>query len=71
MVKDSRGLVEERNIAASGVQIGAPKRSRSGYMRLIAAKPRPGARIRLAVRRGFILSDGKPITIRQVLSSYT
>jgi hypothetical protein len=33
---------------------------------VIASKSRTG-RIRIAVRRGFILSDGQPITIRQVL----
>jgi hypothetical protein len=38
------------------------------YMLAIAAKSRPGARIRLAVRRCFILSDGRPILVRDVLS---
>ena len=42
-------------------------RASRAYLSLIAAKSRPGARIRLAVKRGFIVSDGHPITIRQVL----
>src|SRR5262245_20888662 len=37
------------------------------YLRLIASRKRPNARIRTAVRRAFILSNGKPITARQVL----
>jgi hypothetical protein len=37
-------------------------------MRAIAAKPRPGARIRTAVRREFILSGGEPILVRDVLA---
>jgi len=37
------------------------------YLRLIASKKRPFARIRLATHRCFILSDGQPIVIRQVL----
>jgi len=43
-------------------QRGKPKE----YLRVIASKKRPGARIRLAVRRCFI-THGQPITIRQVL----
>ena len=46
--------------------IGAPTRSRIGYMRAIASKSRIG-RIRRAVRRAFILSGGKPILARDVL----
>ena len=44
-------------------QRGSPRE----YLRLIAAKKRPGARIRLAVSRCFIAGDGQPITVRQVL----
>jgi len=40
---------------------------RSERMRVIASAPRPHARIRRAVRRAFIVSDGQPITIRHVL----
>src|SRR5262245_26386053 len=43
-------------------QRGKPKE----YLRVIASKKRPGARIRLAVRRCFIIG-GHLITIRQVL----
>jgi hypothetical protein len=51
----------------SGNPAGWPKGSRDrAWLRLIASKSRIG-RIRLAVRRGFIVSDGQPITIRQVL----
>jgi hypothetical protein len=39
---------------------------RIDYMRAIASKSRIG-RIRRAVRRGFILSDGAPIFVRDVL----
>jgi len=45
---------------------GAQRRGKA-YLRAIASKSRPRARIRLAVGRGFILSDGQPITVRQVL----
>jgi hypothetical protein len=38
----------------------------SDGVRIIASKPRIG-RIKLAVRREFIISNGRPITIRQVL----
>ena len=41
-------------------------RPRRGRGFVIASKSRKG-RIRLAVTRGFILSDGQPITSRQVL----
>jgi hypothetical protein len=44
----------------------ARKRCRTGHMRAIASKNRMG-RIRRAVRRAFILSDGKPILARDVL----
>ena len=44
-----------------------PDRNSRAYLSLIASKSRPGARIRLATHRCFILSDGGPITIRQVL----
>jgi hypothetical protein len=45
-----------------------PKHRRSKeWIKLIASKSRPGARIRLATHRCFILSDGQPILIRQVL----
>ena len=47
-------------------QTRARKLDRIGYMRAIASKSRIG-RIRRAVRRGFILSDGAPILIRTVL----
>jgi hypothetical protein len=40
---------------------------RIGFMRAIASKSRPDARIRRAVRRAFILSNGKPILARDVL----
>ena len=40
--------------------------SDSAWLRAIASKSRIG-RIKLAVRREFILSDGHPITIGQVL----
>jgi len=43
-------------------QRGKPKE----YLRVIASKKRPGARIRLAVRRCFI-TRGQLITVRQVL----
>src|SRR5262245_19782871 len=33
-------------------------------MRVIAARPRPGARIRRAVSRCFIVADGEPILVR-------
>jgi hypothetical protein len=39
---------------------------RIGFMRAIASKTRIG-RIRLAARRCFVLSDGAPILIRNVL----
>src|SRR5262249_19107643 len=45
-------------------------RSRSqnrAHMAAIAARKRPNARIRLAVRRAFILSDGGLITCRMAL----
>jgi len=44
----------------------ARTRPRSEHLRLIASKKRMG-RIRRAVRREFILSDGKPILARDVL----
>jgi hypothetical protein len=49
-------------------EIGSVPRHRASraYLSLIASGPRLG-RIKLAVRRKFILSDGHPITIRQVL----
>src|SRR5262249_6935968 len=43
-------------------QRGRPKE----YLRVIASKKRPGARIRLAVRRCFI-THGRLVTVRQVL----
>ena len=45
---------------------GARTHSRNGYMRAIASESRVG-RIRRAVKRCFILADGAPITIRQVM----
>jgi hypothetical protein len=42
-------------------------RSRKGRGFVISAKSRPGCRIRRAVSREFILSDGEPITVRSVL----
>jgi hypothetical protein len=47
--------------------IEAATRSTRDRLRAIASKSRPNARIRLAVRREFILSSGHPITIGQVL----
>jgi hypothetical protein len=45
-----------------------PARSRSrAHLAIITSKPRPGARIRTAVRRCFILAHGQPITGRMVL----
>jgi hypothetical protein len=45
----------------------APARPRKGNPFLISAKSRPGSRIRRAVSREFILSDGRPILVRSVL----
>lgn len=45
----------------------APTRSRNGNLLLKGAKSRPGSRIRRAVSREFILSDGEPILVRDVL----
>ena len=48
-------------------EIRRPKRGRSReYLRVIASKPRLG-RIKQAVKREFILSDGQPILTRSVL----
>jgi hypothetical protein len=47
---------------------GGPAHCHGGdYTRAVAYKPRPRSRVRLAVRRVFVLSDGQPITIWQVL----
>ena len=65
-----RALARGRENLALGGQLSidpARKGSIREHLRLIAVKSRPGARIRRAVRRGFIVSDGHPITIRQVL----
>jgi len=43
-------------------------RSSSERMRVIAARPRPGARIRWAVSRCFIVTYGEPILVRQFLA---
>jgi len=45
----------------------ARSRSASARMRVIAARKRPGARIRRAVSRCFVAADGQPILVRQVL----
>jgi hypothetical protein len=56
-----------RSVMRRFLYLGPRSHSRSReYLRLIASKPRPFARIRLAVARCFMVSDG-PITIRQVL----
>jgi hypothetical protein len=47
--------------------IETPARSRNGKRIVISAKSRPGCRIRRAVSREFILSDGQPILVRSVL----
>jgi hypothetical protein len=45
-----------------------PTRSQlRAHLSLIASRKRPNSRIRLAVRRCFILSGGCPVTIGQVL----
>jgi hypothetical protein len=49
-----------------GVSVTARSLSVRDRLHLIASRKRLG-RIKLAVRREFILSDGHPITIRQVL----
>jgi hypothetical protein len=45
---------------------GARTHSRNGNLSLIGAKTRMG-RVRVAVRRCFIASDGQPILVRDVL----
>src|SRR5262249_28503095 len=45
----------------------ARSRSNRAQMAVIAARKRPNARIRSAVRRAFILSNNEPITGRAVL----
>ena len=48
---------------------GGHPRSRSrAYQMAIAAKSRPNARVRRAVSRCFIVSNGQPILTREVLS---
>jgi hypothetical protein len=47
--------------------IKAPAIARKGKGFVISAKSRPGCRMRRAVSREFILSDGQPITVRSVL----
>jgi hypothetical protein len=57
------GMMGERNTRG---RFEARRSSVRAHLRLIASKSRTG-RIKLAVRREFILSNGHPITIRQVL----
>src|SRR5262249_935983 len=45
----------------------APSRATRPFMIAIASRKRPNARVRVAVRRAFILSNGQPITGRMVL----
>jgi hypothetical protein len=45
----------------------APTRRRKGKGFVISAKSRPGCRIRRAVSRAFILSNGEAILVRSVL----
>jgi hypothetical protein len=45
----------------------ARTRSTRDFCRAIAAKKRPNARIRRAVRQQFIVSNGEPILVREVL----
>src|SRR5215475_520141 len=58
-------------LASRGAAVSADLRartpSRRDYFRAISAKSRPGCRIRRAVSREFILSDGEPILVRSVL----
>jgi hypothetical protein len=59
------------NISAHGRKIlgnigVAPSLKRSGYKIVFASENRIG-RIRRAVKRAFIVSDGEPITVRDVL----
>jgi hypothetical protein len=50
-----------------GGDLGAPPRPRSEHMRAIASRSRLG-RLKRAVRRAFIVSNGAPITSRDVLT---
>src|SRR5262249_50859603 len=51
-----------------GVRKVRPTRAQlRAHLSLIAAKKRPGARIRTAVRRAFIASNSEPICISDVL----
>ena len=61
----SRGL-KQANVTGRGDN-GRHRSNSKEYMLAIASKSRPGARIRLAAHRCFILSNGQPILIRQVL----
>ena len=47
--------------------VGAPKRRRSGLPIVVASDSRIG-RIRRCVKRAFIVSNGQPITVRDVLA---
>ena len=64
-------MVAESNMSGSNtdplrVQIRARKRSIRDHLRLIASQKRWG-RVRVAVRRAFIVSNGQPICVGAVL----
>src|SRR5215831_9839722 len=46
----------------------ARSRSNRAFLRAIASKSRPGARIRTAVRRAFIVAGNRPILAAEVIA---